>query len=97
MQERKRRKEMGELHELEHVEVKRPEYEKPIKRKWEYRVVILNTVERKQNKVSESWTDTLSKLGKDGWELVAVIPMTAQFGFFSSPPHVRCFFKREVE
>jgi len=63
---------------------------------WEYRVVVLNIGDRKEIKASESWTKVLCELGKEGWELVAVIPMVAQLGFFGMPPHVRCFFKREI-
>jgi hypothetical protein len=71
--------------------------ERPINgKRWEYRVVVLNTGERKEIKASESWTKVLCELGKDRWELVGIIPMVAQLGFFGMPPHVRCFFKREL-
>ncbi len=65
-------------------------------KRWEYRVVVLNTGDRKEIKASESWTKVLCELGKEGWELVGIIPMVAQLGFFGMPPHVRCFFKREA-
>jgi hypothetical protein len=65
-------------------------------KKWEYRVVILNHSDRKETKASESWTKVLCELGKDGWEMIGIIPMVAQLGFFGMPPHVRCFFKREL-
>jgi len=64
---------------------------------WEYRVVVLNTGDKKEIKASESWTKVLCDLGKEGWELVAAIPMVAQLGFFGMPPHVRCFFKRKMK
>ncbi len=67
-----------------------------VSKRWEYRVVVLNTSEKKENKASESWTKVLCELGKEGWEMVAAIPIVAQLGFFGMPPHVRCFFKREV-
>jgi hypothetical protein len=71
--------------------------EKPItNRRWEYRVVVLNHSDRKEIKASESWTKVLCELGKEGWEMVGIIPMVAQLGFFGMPPHIRCFFKREV-
>jgi hypothetical protein len=71
--------------------------EKPMNNKgWEYRVVVLNHGDRKEIKASESWTKVLCELGKDGWELVGIIPMVAQLGFFGMPPHIRCFFKREI-
>jgi hypothetical protein len=66
-------------------------------KKWEYRVIVLNIDNRGEIKASENWTDKLCELGKNGWELVAVIPMVAQLGFLGMPPHVRCFFKREIK
>ena len=65
-------------------------------KRWEYRVVVLNHGDRKEIKASESWTKVLCELGKGGWELVGIIPMVAQLGFFGMPPHIRCFFKREI-
>jgi hypothetical protein len=64
-------------------------------RKWEYLIVALPTDSK--SKDADSWTKTLSQLGKKGWELVAVAPMFAQLGFIGSKPHVRCFFKREAK
>ncbi len=67
---------------------------KPTK-KWQYMVVALPTDSKSAN--SESWTKNLSQFGKNGWELVAAIPMFVQLGFMGSKPHIRCFFKREAK
>ena len=65
-------------------------------KKWEYRVIVLDVDNKKEINGSENWTKKLCELGKNGWELVAVIPMIAQLGFFGMPAHVRCFFKRAI-
>ena len=64
--------------------------------KWEYDVISLQTGVIRQNKALEEWIEELDELGKDGWELVAVIPMHAQLGFTGSTPQVRCFLKRRI-
>jgi len=87
IQERKKRKQV-EKKEKEHVKVeqKKMEQKRP-KKGWEYRVIALKTK-------AENWTEILSKLGEEEWELVAVIPMFTQS---RSKSQVRCFFKRRVE
>lgn len=95
IKERRRRKEKEEVEGIEKeflkMEQKRIEQKKPTKT-WEYRVVALKTSTKKQTK-TESWTDILGELGKEGWELLAVIPILKS----GSSHHVRCFFKKEVK
>ena len=64
--------------------------------KYKYKVLVLQTGTFKQKKAVEDWEVELNKLGKEGWELVAVIPMVAQIGFAGATPQVRCFLKRKV-
>ena len=62
---------------------------------WEYKIIALQTGVFRQKKAVEKWTKTLDELGKEGWELVAVIPMHVQLGLTGSTPQVRCFLKRK--
>jgi glycosyltransferase involved in cell wall biosynthesis len=64
--------------------------------KYEYKVLVLQTGTFRQNKAVEDWIKELNKLGKEGWELVAVIPMVAQLGFAGATPQARCFLKRKI-
>ena len=65
--------------------------------KFEYKVVVFQTGIIRQKKAVDNWEDELNKLGKDGWELVEVIPMVASIGAFGSTPQIRCFLKRRIE
>lgn len=62
--------------------------------KWEYRVLSFQTKLR-HRKAMDEWEEDLNDLGKDGWELVAAIPMHAQLGLAGSTPQVRVFLKRK--
>jgi len=81
------------LKENDYIDLEKGSFEG---RKWEYRVIVLDVDNKKEINGSENWTKKLCELGKNGWELVAVIPMIAQLGFFGMPAHVRCFFKRAI-
>ena len=63
--------------------------------KYEYKVILLQTGFR-QKKGGERWEEELNRLGKEGWELVEVIPMHVQLGFAGSTPQIRCFLKRKI-
>lgn len=65
--------------------------------KWTYKIISLQTGIIFQDKALGNWNTEFNKLGKDGWELVAVIPMHAQMGLAGSTPQVRAFFKRLVK
>lgn len=62
---------------------------------WEYKVVSYQTGIIMQGTAMANWEKDLNKLGEEGWELVAVIPMHAQIGLNASTPQVRCFLKRQ--
>ncbi|MDP2909263.1 MAG: DUF4177 domain-containing protein [Nanoarchaeota archaeon] len=64
--------------------------------KWQYKVIKLRTGTVMQNKALDKWNEELNELGKDGWELVDVIPMHAQLGLAGSTPEIRCFLKRSI-
>lgn len=49
----------------------------------------------RQGKAMKNWEEELTNLGRDGWELVAIIPMHVQMGLQASTPQIRCFLKRE--
>ncbi len=61
--------------------------------KYEYKVIALQTKTFKK----ENWEEELNKLGKEGWKLVAVIPMHVELGFAGATPQVRCFLKRKIK
>lgn len=61
-------------------------------KKWEYNILSVgattNLAEIKNH---------IDNMGKEGWELVAVIPIGAQVGFAGSTISIQLFFKREVK
>ena len=59
--------------------------------KYQYKVIVFLVKESVEN-----WEKELNRLGKEGWELVEVIPMNAQLGFAGSTIQIRCFLKRKV-
>jgi len=57
-------------------------------KKWEYKVVVF------KEPISDNHIEMLDNLGKEGWELVAVVPIgRGGFGEMSSS---RFYFKREI-
>ena len=63
-------------------------------KKWEYKVLVLQARILKQEFAG---VEELNKLGMEGWELVAVVPMVVQLGLTGATPQVRCFLKREFK
>lgn len=63
---------------------------------YEYKILVLQTRIIRQQKAVGDWEKKLSELGKEGWELISVIPIHAQLGLAGSTPQVRCFLKRKI-
>jgi len=62
---------------------------------WEYKALVFQTGIRR-GKTMEDWTTKLNKLGKEGWELVAVVPIHIQLGLSGKTTEVRVFLKRKI-
>ena len=63
---------------------------------YEYKVLSFQTGTIRQGKAMNDWENKLNEMGKEGWELVEVIPMAVQMGFAGATPQVRCFLKRKI-
>lgn len=66
--------------------------------KWEYKVFTPKMEGWIKKKVSEATFEDLDALGKEGWELVAVTPVTANMGtsWGGTTASFVFFFKRKI-
>jgi hypothetical protein len=57
-------------------------------KKWEYKIIVF------KEPISDNHLEMLDKLGGEGWELVAIVPVGR--GAFGETSCSRFYFKREI-